>query len=179
MLDCVHFLYSRTCIGAHEVCCTADTAWVGLNEQTFVAVKPDGVHRRLVGEIIRRFERKGFRLAGMKLLQPSDTLLKEHYWELRDKPFFGRLIRYMSSGPVVAMVWQGLDVVKTARRMLGETNPADSLPGTIRGDFCVEVARNVVHGSDSVQSARKEISLWFRQHELVCWEDNSQRWIYD
>uniref|UniRef100_A0A8C9RHZ8 nucleoside-diphosphate kinase n=1 Tax=Scleropages formosus TaxID=113540 RepID=A0A8C9RHZ8_SCLFO len=116
-------------------------AWVGLNEQTFVAVKPDGVHRRLVGEIIRRFERKGFRLAGMKLLQPSDTLLKEHYWELRDKPFFGRLIRYMSSGPVVAMVWQGLDVVKTARRMLGETNPADSLPGTIRGDFCVEVAR--------------------------------------
>ncbi|XP_039862202.1 nucleoside diphosphate kinase 3 isoform X3 [Simochromis diagramma] len=85
----------------------------------------------------------------------------------------------MSSGPVVAMVWQGLDVVKTARKMLGETNPADSLPGTIRGDLCVEVGRNVIHGSDSVESAQKEISLWFRQSELHRWESSSSRWLYN
>ncbi|KAM6966470.1 nucleoside diphosphate kinase 3 isoform 3-T3 [Tautogolabrus adspersus] len=84
----------------------------------------------------------------------------------------------MKSGPVVAMVWEGLDVVKTARKMLGETNPADSLPGTIRGDFCVEVGRNVIHGSDSVESAQREISLWFHQNELQCWEDESRHWIY-
>ncbi|XP_068583967.1 nucleoside diphosphate kinase 3 isoform X2 [Cebidichthys violaceus] len=88
-------------------------------------------------------------------------------------------MRYMSSGPIVAMVWEGLDIVKTARKMLGETNPADSLPGTIRGDFCVEVGRNVIHGSDSVESAQKEIPLWFRHDELHCWEDSSSRWIYD
>ncbi|XP_076853270.1 nucleoside diphosphate kinase 3 isoform X2 [Brachyhypopomus gauderio] len=84
----------------------------------------------------------------------------------------------MSSGPIVAMVWQGLDVVKTARKMLGETNPADSLPGTIRGDYCVEVGRNVVHGSDSVESAQREITLWFKEHELVCWEESTEQWIY-
>ncbi|EOB09075.1 Nucleoside diphosphate kinase 3, partial [Anas platyrhynchos] len=97
--------------------------------------------RQLVGEIIRRFERKGFRLLGLKLLQASEELLKEHYVALRDRPFYGRLVKYMSSGPVVAMVWQGLDVVKMARMMIGETNPAESLPGTIRGDFCVDVGR--------------------------------------
>ncbi|XP_053194690.1 nucleoside diphosphate kinase 3 isoform X2 [Scomber japonicus] len=152
--------------------------WTGVNERTFIAVKPDGVQRRLVGEIVRRFEKKGFKLVGLKLTQASEELLKEHYWDLRSKPFFGSLISYMSSGPVVAMVWQGLDVVKTARKMLGETNPADSLPGTIRGDYCVEVGRNVIHGSDSVESAQKEISLWFRQHELQWWEDSSKDWIY-
>ncbi|XP_069037220.1 nucleoside diphosphate kinase 3 isoform X1 [Lepisosteus oculatus] len=155
------------------------TAWAGINERTFVAVKPDGVQRRLVGEITRRFEQKGFRLVGLKLVQASESLLKEHYRDLREKPFFRGLIRYMSSGPVVAMVWQGLDVVKTARKMLGETNPADSLPGTIRGDYCVEVGRNVVHGSDSVESAQREISLWFRQQEVLCWEDCTERWIYE
>uniref|UniRef100_A0A8B9TYE0 nucleoside-diphosphate kinase n=1 Tax=Anas platyrhynchos TaxID=8839 RepID=A0A8B9TYE0_ANAPL len=116
----------------------------GVTERTFVAIKPDGVQRQLVGEIIRRFERKGFRLLGLKLLQASEELLKEHYVALRDRPFYGRLVKYMSSGPVVAMVWQGLDVVKMARMMIGETNPAESLPGTIRGDFCVDVGRNVI-----------------------------------
>uniref|UniRef100_A0A7M4DVM9 Nucleoside diphosphate kinase n=2 Tax=Crocodylus porosus TaxID=8502 RepID=A0A7M4DVM9_CROPO len=85
----------------------------------------------------------------------------------------------MSSGPVVAMVWQGLDVVKTARAMIGETNPADSRPGTIRGDFCIEVGKNVIHGSDSVESARREISLWFREDELICWEDHAEHWIHE
>ncbi|XP_021480017.1 nucleoside diphosphate kinase 3 isoform X2 [Oncorhynchus mykiss] len=155
------------------------TGWTGVNEHSFIAVKPDGVHRRLVGEIIQRFEKKGFRLVGMKLVQASEDLLREHYRDLRDKPFFNGLVRNMSSGPIVAMVWQGLDVVKMSRKMLGETNPADSLPGTIRGDYCLEVGRNVIHGSDSVESAQREISLWFRQNELQCWEDSSGHWIYE
>ncbi|XP_034450012.1 nucleoside diphosphate kinase 3 isoform X1 [Hippoglossus hippoglossus] len=156
-----------------------ESAWTGVNERTFIAVKPDGVQRKLVGEIVRRFEKKGFKLVGLKLMQASEELLREHYSELRSKPFFRGLITYMSSGPVVAMVWQGLDVAKTARKMLGETNPADSMPGTIRGDYCVEVSRNVIHGSDSVASAQKEIALWFRQNELHCWEDNCSHWIYN
>ncbi|XP_028669869.1 nucleoside diphosphate kinase 3 [Erpetoichthys calabaricus] len=155
------------------------TAWTGVNERTFVAVKPDGVQRRLVGLILNRFEQKGFKLVGLKLMQASEGLLKDHYIELREKPFYEHLIRYMSSGPVVAMVWQGFNVVKMARKMLGETNPADSLPGTIRGDFCVDVSRNVVHGSDSIQSARREILLWFRQDELICWDESAEPWIYE
>ncbi|KAF1430397.1 Nucleoside diphosphate kinase 3, partial [Spheniscus magellanicus] len=148
------------------------------NERTFVAVKPDGVQRHLVGEIIRRFERKGLQLVGLKLLQASEELLKEHYIALRDRPFYSQLVKYMSSGPVVAMVWQGLDAVKTVRAMIGETNPAESRPGTIRGDFCIEVSKNVIHGSDSVESARQEISLWFRPEELTCWQDTAEHWIY-
>lgn len=155
------------------------SGWTGVKERTFVAVKPDGVQRRQLGAIVQRFERKGFKLVGLKLMQASEELLKEHYWDLRSKPFFTELIRYMSSGPVVAMVWEGLDVVKTARKMLGETNPADSLPGSIRGDLCVEVSRNVIHGSDSVESAQKEIYLWFRQNELQRWKDSSSGWIYN
>ncbi|KAM9222635.1 nucleoside diphosphate kinase 3-like [Leptosomus discolor] len=150
----------------------------GANERTFVAIKPDGVQRHLVGEIIRRFERKGLQLVGLKLLQASEELLKEHYIALRDRPFYSRLVKHMSSGPVVAMVWQGLDVVKTVRTMIGETNPAESRPGTIRGDFCVEVSKNVIHGSDSVESAQQEISLWFRPEELTCWRDTAEHWIY-
>ncbi|XP_064415186.1 nucleoside diphosphate kinase 3 isoform X2 [Latimeria chalumnae] len=154
-------------------------AWTGVNERTFIAIKPDGVQRRLIGEIVRRFERKGFKLVGMKLMQASESLLKEHYIGLRDRPFYNRLVKYMSSGPVVAMVWQGLDVVRTARAMLGETNPADSKPGTIRGDYGVEVSKNVIHGSDSVESAQREVALWFESHELACWEDASAHWIYE
>ncbi|XP_074867326.1 nucleoside diphosphate kinase 3 isoform X1 [Carettochelys insculpta] len=117
------------------------SAFTGVNERTFLAIKPDGVQRHLIGEIIRRFEKKGFKLVGMKLMQASEDLLKEHYVALHDRPFYSHLVKYMKSGPVVAMVWQGLDVVKTARTMIGETNPADSRPGTIRGDFCIEVSK--------------------------------------
>ncbi|XP_077172502.1 nucleoside diphosphate kinase 3 [Paroedura picta] len=151
----------------------------GVRERTFLAIKPDGVQRRLVGEIIRRFERKGYKLVAMKLMQASEEMLKEHYAEHRDRPFFNRLVKDMSSGPIVVMVWQGLEVVKTARLMIGETNPADSKPGTIRGDFCIDVGKNVVHGSDSVESARREIALWFRQDELTCWEDGRDHWLYE
>uniref|UniRef100_A0A673VKX4 Nucleoside diphosphate kinase n=2 Tax=Suricata suricatta TaxID=37032 RepID=A0A673VKX4_SURSU len=149
------------------------------SERTFIAIKPDGVQRGLVGEIIKRFEQKGFRLVAMKLIQASEDLLKEHYIDLKDRPFFAGLVRYMQSGPVVAMVWEGLNVVKTGRVMLGETNPADSKPGTIRGDFCIQVGRNIIHGSDSVESAEKEIGLWFQPEELVDYRSCAQNWIYE
>merc|ERR1712244_187678 len=125
-------------------------------ERTFIMIKPDGVHRGIVGEIIKRFENKGFKLVAMKLMQASTELLENHYADLSKKPFFPGLVKYMASGPVVAMVWEGLNVVKTGRVMLGETNPADSKPGTIRGDFAVQVGRNICHGSDAVESAEKE-----------------------
>ncbi|XP_029462823.1 nucleoside diphosphate kinase B [Rhinatrema bivittatum] len=150
----------------------------GHKERTFIAVKPDGVQRGLIGSIVERFEQKGFHLVGMKFLQASEELLKQHYSELKDRPFYPGLVKYMSSGPVVAMVWEGLNVVKTGRVMLGETNPADSRPGTIRGDFCIQVGRNVVHGSDSVESAKREIGLWFKPEELVVYSSCAHDWLY-
>uniref|UniRef100_A0A2K6PY55 Nucleoside diphosphate kinase n=1 Tax=Rhinopithecus roxellana TaxID=61622 RepID=A0A2K6PY55_RHIRO len=136
-------------------------------EHTFIAIKPDGVQWGLVGEIIKRFEQKRFHLVGLKFMQASEDLLKEHYIDLKDRPFFVGLVKYMHSGPVAAMVWEGLNVVKTGRVMLRETNPVDSKPGTIRGDFCIQIGRNIIHGSDSVESAEKEIGLWFHPEELT------------
>ncbi|XP_068610321.1 nucleoside diphosphate kinase B-like [Brachionichthys hirsutus] len=147
-------------------------------ERTFIAIKPDGVQRGLVGEIIKRFEMKGFKMVAMKMLCATKEHLEKHYEDLKKKPFFPSLIKYMSSGPVVAMVWEGLGVVKTGRVMLGETNPADSKPGTIRGDFCIDVGRNIVHGSDSVASANKEIALWFKD-ELVEYNSCASAWLYE
>ncbi|XP_013374732.1 PREDICTED: nucleoside diphosphate kinase A [Chinchilla lanigera] len=156
------------------------SSWTMANsERTFIAVKPDGVQRGLVGDIIKRFEQKGFRLVALKLVQASEDLLKEHYSDLKERPFFPGLVQYMHSGPVVAMVWEGLNVVKTGRVMLGETNPADSKPGTIRGDFCIQIGRNIIHGSDSVESAEKEIALWFSREELVDYTSCAQDWIYE
>nr|AFM90703.1 nucleoside diphosphate kinase-like protein [Callorhinchus milii] len=148
-------------------------------EGTFIAIKPDGVQRGLVGEIIKRFEQKGFKLVAMKSLKASEQLLKEHYISLKERPFYNGLVKYMSSGPLVAMVWEGLDAVKTGRVMLGETNPADSKPGTIRGDYCIQVGRNIIHGSDSVQSAQTEINLWFKPGEVVNYQQCAQPWIYE
>uniref|UniRef100_A0A8C8CKZ8 Nucleoside diphosphate kinase n=3 Tax=Oncorhynchus TaxID=8016 RepID=A0A8C8CKZ8_ONCTS len=147
-------------------------------ERTFIAIKPDGVQRRLVGDIIKRFELKGFKLVGMKFIQAPESLLKKHYADLKDRPFFPGLVSYMASGPVVAMVWEGLNVVKTGRVMLGETNPADSKPGTIRGDYCIQVGRNIIHGSDSVESANTEINLWFKPEELCSYTSCSSSWLY-
>ncbi|XP_047464520.1 nucleoside diphosphate kinase B-like [Mugil cephalus] len=149
-----------------------------LKERTFIAIKPDGVQRGIIGEIIKRFENKGFKLVGMKMLQASEDLLMQHYVDLKDRPFFPTLIGYMSSGPVVAMVWEGKGVVKTGRVMLGETNPADSKPGTIRGDFCIDVSKNIIHGSDSVESANKEVSLWFKPEELTTYTSCAFSWLY-
>ncbi|VEL10348.1 unnamed protein product [Protopolystoma xenopodis] len=143
------------------------------DERTFIMVKPDGVHRGLVGEVIKRFENRGYKLVALKLVKPSEALLKEHYSALCDLPFFPKLIHYMSSGPVVPMV------VKSGRKMLGETKPLESAPGTIRGDFCQVVGRNAVHGSDSVESAEREISLWFKPEDLVAWTQCQAQWIQE
>ena len=142
-------------------------------------IKPDGVQRGLVGDIISRFEKKGFKLVGMKLDAPGKEHFEKHYSDLSSKPFFGGLVAYASSGPVVAMVWEGDNAVLTGRKMLGATKPFDSAPGTIRGDFCIDVGRNIIHGSDSVESANKEIELWFKPEELVAWESHSASWVYE
>merc|ERR1711872_194832 len=148
-------------------------------ERSFIMIKPDGVHRGLVGEIIKRFEEKGFKLVAMKFMTASKEHLSTHYEDLAKKPFFPGLVEYMASGPVVPMVWEGLNVVKTGRVMLGETNPAASLPGTIRGDYAVQVGRNICHGSDSVESANHEIALWFKPEELCDWTSSQKDWIYE
>merc|ERR1711879_485759 len=148
-------------------------------EQTYIMIKPDGVQRGLVGDIIARFEKRGFKLVAMKMVHASKEHLEKHYADLSSKPFFAGLVKYMASGPVVAMVWEGLNAVKTGRVMLGETNPADSKPGTIRGDYAVQVGRNICHGSDAVESAEKEIALWFKPEELVAWESAQKDWVYE
>ncbi|KAF0383907.1 nucleoside diphosphate kinase [Gigaspora margarita] len=148
-------------------------------ERTYIMVKPDGVERGLVGEIIKRFESKGYKLVALQLLPTSRELLNEHYCDLKDKSFFGKLINYMLSGPVVGMVWEGKDIVKTGRRLLGETDPLKSAPGTIRGDYCIDVGKNLCHGSDSVESAQREISLWF-PNGVLSWErHNVHKLIYE
>jgi nucleoside-diphosphate kinase len=136
-------------------------------ERTFVMVKPNGVARGLVGEVVARFERRGMALKGMKLMSIPRTLAEEHYGEHRDKPFFGSLVDFITSGPVVAMVWEGTAAIAVARTMMGATNPTDAAPGTIRGDFALELEENVVHGSDGPQSAAREIALFFGDGELV------------
>ena len=148
-------------------------------ERTYIMVKPDGVQRGLVGRILQRFEDRGFKLVGLKLVKPAETLLKEHYKDLATKPFFNGLISYVGSGPVVAMVWEGSNVVLTGRKMLGETKPFDSAPGTIRGDYCIDVGRNIIHGSDSVETAKREIGLWFKDDELADWQLSQSKWIYE
>ena len=151
----------------------------GNMERTFIMLKPDAVQRGLMGEIIERFESRGFKLVGMKFMLAGEELLKTHYSDLSKKPFFPELIRYMSSGPVVPMVFEGLKAVKQGRTMLGATNPKDSAPGTIRGDLCVDVGRNIIHGSDSVESANKEVALWFRPEELSAWRPALVEWLYE
>uniref|UniRef100_A0AAQ6IGY8 Nucleoside diphosphate kinase n=1 Tax=Anabas testudineus TaxID=64144 RepID=A0AAQ6IGY8_ANATE len=172
-------------------------------ERTLIAVKPDGVQRRLIGQIIQRFEQRGFKLVGMKMLQVSvsemnaftmsvcnssvtvdvsvvkvsEDLLSQHYSELRAKPFYPSLLYYMTSGPVVVMVWEGHNVVQTSRTMVGTTNPTEAQPGTVRGDFSTHVSRNVVHASDSLEGAKREIQLWFQGQELLNWDCCDQKSI--
>jgi nucleoside-diphosphate kinase len=147
-------------------------------EKTFLMVKPDGVQRQLIGEIIARFERKGFQLVGAKLMQVSKDLAEKHYGEHKEKPFFGELVDFITSGPVFAMVWQGENVIATARQMMGSTNPKDAAPGTIRGDFGLTVGKNVIHGSDSPESAEREINLFFKPEELLEYNKLMNEWIY-
>jgi nucleoside-diphosphate kinase len=147
-------------------------------EKTFLMVKPDGVQRNLIGEIVNRFERKGFKLVGAKLMVISEDLAKNHYAEHKERPFFGELVEFITSGPVFAMVWEGHDVIPTAREMMGKTNPLEAAPGTIRGDFGVTVGKNVIHGSDSPESAEREIALFFNESETTSYEKQDSAWIY-
>ncbi|KIP06002.1 hypothetical protein PHLGIDRAFT_107499 [Phlebiopsis gigantea 11061_1 CR5-6] len=151
---------------------------MSVSERTYIMVKPDGVQRGLVGNIIGRFEQRGFKLIALKLVHASPEHLEKHYADLKGKAFFPGLIKYMASGPVVGMVWEGLDAVKTGRSMLGATNPLASSPGTIRGDFALAVGRNICHGSDSVENAEKEIQLWFPEGTVQYTNDNA-KWIFE
>lgn len=148
-------------------------------ERTFLAIKPDGVQRGLVGEIIGRLEARGFTLVGLKFLSVSRQLAEQHYGVHREKPFFSGLVEFITSGPVVAMVWEGDGVVAAARKMIGATNPLTSEPGTIRGDFGINIGRNIIHGSDAVDTAQSEIALWFKDEELVSWQPSLSSWIYE
>jgi nucleoside-diphosphate kinase len=149
-------------------------------ERTFIAIKPDGVQRGHVGEIISRFERKGFKLIGLKLMHVSRQIAETHYGEHKEKPFFKGLVDFITSSPIVAMVWEGNNVVAAARTMMGATNPKDSAPGTIRGDFAVDMGRNIIHGSDSVASAEREIGIFFKEDELLPgWDRAAEKWFYE
>ncbi|AEH47444.1 MULTISPECIES: nucleoside-diphosphate kinase [Parageobacillus] len=147
-------------------------------ERTFIMVKPDGVQRNLIGEIVARFEKKGFQLVGAKLMQVSRELAEQHYAEHKERPFFGELVDFITSGPVFAMVWEGENVIATARQMMGKTNPQEAAPGTIRGDYGLTVGKNVIHGSDSPESAEREIRLFFKEEELVDYSKLMNQWIY-
>lgn len=150
-----------------------------MTERTFLAVKPDGVQRGLVGDILQRFERKGFKLVGLKLMSVTQEMAENHYGEHKGKPFFNGLVEYITSSPIVAMVWEGPNVVLTARQMMGATNPKDSAPGTIRGDFAVDIGRNIIHGSDSDESAAREIGIFFSESEVTAWDRSNDGWIVE
>lgn len=148
-------------------------------ERTFIMVKPDGVQRGLVGEVIRRFETKGFTLVGLKMVSVSKDLAEQHYDVHKERPFFGSLVDFITSAPVVAMVWQGDGVVASARKMIGATNPLTAEPGTIRGDYGVSIGRNLIHGSDAIETAQRETALWFKDEELSSWTPAMTSWLYE
>ncbi|KEP27320.1 nucleoside-diphosphate kinase [Bacillus zhangzhouensis] len=147
-------------------------------DKTFLMVKPDGVERQLIGEIVSRFEKKGLQLVGAKLMSIPKEVAETHYEEHKEKPFFGELVDFITSGPVFAMVWQGEQVVDVTRQIIGKTNPKEALPGTIRGDYGLTVGKNIIHGSDSPESAEREINLFFKQEELTNWDQTISSWIY-
>lgn len=148
-------------------------------ERTFLMIKPDGVQRNLVGEVIRRLESKGFTLVGLKLMSVSRELAEQHYAVHKERPFFPGLVKFITSGPVVAMVWQGEGVIASARKIIGATNPLNAEPGTLRGDYGVSVGRNLIHGSDAIETAQHEVKLWFKDDELVNWEPSLTSWLYE
>ncbi len=150
-------------------------------ERTFVMVKPDGVQRGLVGKIISRFEERGLKLVGAKFMEIGQDLAEDHYGEHQDKPFFDDLVGFITSDPVMAMVWEGQDATRQVRSMVGETDPAESPPGSIRGDFGLDLGRNVIHASDHEDPGanEREIDLFFDEAELVGWERVDETWLYE
>ena len=148
-------------------------------ERTLVLVKPDGVQRGLIGEIIGRLERRGLRLVAAKFIQVSQELAETHYAIHKGKPFYNGLIKYITSAPVMAMVWEGPNAVGAIRQTMGATRPTDAAPGSIRHDFALEVGRNLTHASDSVENGEKEVALWFDSAELVDWKRAVDQWIFE
>lgn len=148
-------------------------------ERTFSMIKPDGVQRGYVGEIIKRFENKGLKIIGLKIMQVTDELAGKHYEEHQDKPFYKGLVEYITSGPVVAMVIAGNNVIPEVRKMMGVTNPLEAAPGTIRGDFAMDIGRNIIHGSDSAESAEREIAIYFKEEEILDYEYLPEGWLYE
>lgn len=149
------------------------------SEATLILCKPDAVARGLTWDILSRFSNKGYKLIALKMVWADSDLLDTHYSDLTSKPFFPGLKQYMMSGPTVASVWEGKDVVKAGRTILGATNPLASAPGTVRGDYSIEVGRNVAHGSDSVESAKREIDLWFKKEEVFRYKSAFAEWLYE
>lgn len=148
-------------------------------ERSLVLVKPDGVQRALVGEIIARLERRGLRLAGAKFMQVSSALAEEHYAEHKGKPFYAGLVEYITSAPVMAMAWEGPNAVAAIRQTMGATRPTEAAPGTIRHDFGLEVGRNLTHASDKPETGEREVGLWFKAEELVSWSRDIDRWVFE
>jgi len=146
-------------------------------ERTFLMVKPDGVQRGLIGEIVARFERKGLKLIGAKMMMVDEALAEIHYAEHKGKPFYPPLIDFITSGPVFAMVWEGDNVIALTRALIGKTNAVEAAPGTIRSDYAVHTNFNLIHGSDSPENAEREIGIFFRPEELASYEHTIQRWI--
>jgi len=150
---------------------------MGMIERTLVLIKPDGVQRGLIGEIISRFEKKGLKIVAMKLIKPERELAEKHYAIHKGKPFFEPTVEYITSSPLVAMILEGKNVINIVRKMMGKTNPQEAQPGTIRGDFAQDIGRNIVHGSDSKESADYEINLWFRPEEIFEYEKIDEKWL--
>lgn len=148
-------------------------------ERTYLMIKPDAVQRGLCGEIVSRFEKKGLKLVAMKFMQIPKATAEFHYGEHKGKKFYDSLIAYITSGPVLAMVWEGEDAVSVCRTMMGKTNPKESAPGTIRGDYGMQTGMNIIHGSDSPESAEREISIFFKPEELVNYTRVADKWIYE
>src|SRR5512145_580375 len=148
-------------------------------EHSLVLVKPDGVQRGLVGEVIARLERRGLRLVGAKFLQVSQALAEEHYAIHKGKPFYEGLIAYITSAPVMAMVWEGPNAIAAIRQTMGSTRPTEAAPGSLRHDFALEVGRNLTHASDSVENGASEVALWFKQEELVDWMRAVDQWVFE
>ncbi len=148
-------------------------------ERTLIIIKPDAVQRGLIGQIINRFERRGLRVAAMKLIHISESLAQRHYAVHQGKPFYEPLIEYITSSPAVVMVLEGNDVIEIARRTMGATNPAEATPGTIRADFALEIGRNLVHGSDGAETAVREVSLFFDEEEILSYGRDADPWIFE
>ena len=148
-------------------------------ERTLVLIKPDGVQRGLIGEVIARLERRGLRLVAAKFMQVSTELAETHYAIHKGKPFYEGLISYITSAPVMAMAWEGPNAIAAVRQTMGATRPTEAAPGSVRHDFALEVGRNLTHASDTVENGEKEVELWFKNEELVDWKREVDRWVFE